>query len=377
MMPKRALIALFLALSLPAFAADTSTTTSTVAKRYGTWGVDLSGMDRSVKPGDDFFRYVNGKWAEETQIPPDKTSVGAFQILGDLSDARVHNILDTWAADKNLKPGSDEEKVATLYRTFLDEAAADKLGDKPIQPILNDVKKAETRDEVAALMGRSHVDFGTSFFGVGVFDDAKNPDYYALHLGQSGLGLPDREFYLNDRFKPQKERYQQYVAQMLGLIGWDQPEKNAADIVAMETKIADAQWSRSQSRDRDKTYNPETLADLEKNAPGFPWAVFYKAAGVESANRAIVAQNTAIPKIAQVFADTPVDTLKAWEAFHIADDAAPLLSKSFVDANFDFHQKFLNGQQEEQPRWKRAVFFSQRAMGEAIGRTYVAAYLQP
>ncbi len=357
--------------------ASSTTGAPTAAKRYGTWGIDLAGMDRSVKPGDDFFRYVNGKWADTTQIPPDKTSFGAFMILRDLSEARVHAILEGWAADKNLKAGSDEAKVATIYRTFLDEATAEKLDAKPIQPFLDAVKKSETRTDVARLMGRSHLSMGRSFFGAGVSDDAKHPDKYTLYLSQSGLGLPDREFYLRENFKPQKERYQKYVADMLRLIGWDDPDKNAADVVAMETKIAEAHWTRAQGRDRDKTYNPTTVAELEKNAPGFPWSVWLKSAGLDKAPVAIVRQNTALPKIAQVFADTPVETLKAWQAFHIADDAAPLLSKRFVDAHWEFHAKFLNGAQEQQPRWKRAVSASERSMGEAIGRTYVAEYFPP
>jgi putative endopeptidase len=347
------------------------------AERYGTWGVDLDGMDRSVKPGDDFFKYVNGKWAANTQIPADKTGYGAFAVLGDLSEARVHALLDRWAADKTLKPGSDEAKVAAVYRSYLDEAAAEKLDAKPMQPYLEAVKKAQTRDDIARIMGRSARGFGNAFFGAGVGDDAKNPDKYALYIGQAGLGLADREFYLRDNFKPQKERYQKYVADMLGLIGWADPEKSAADIVALETKIAEAHWTRAESRDRDKTYNPTTIADLEKSAPGFPWLVSFKEAGLDKVDRAVVAQNTAMPKIAKIFGDTPVATLQAWEAFHIADDAAPLLSKRFVDTNWEFRSKFLNGTKEQRPRWKRAVAAAERTMGEAIGRTYVAEYFPP
>ncbi len=360
------------------YAADAaSTTTSTAAPRYGTWGVDLQAMDTNVKPGDDFFRFVNGKWAAATTIPADKTSYGAFGILGDLSEARVRGILDRWAADKTLKAGSDEAKVAALYRTFLDEAAVEKLDAKPIQPYLDAVKKAETRDDIARLMGRAAGAFGASFFGAGISDDAKNPDKYALYVSQSGLGLGDREFYLRDNFKAQKDRYQQYVTDMLKLAGWDEAEKNAADVVALETKIAEAHWTRAESRNRDKTYNPMTIAELEKNAPGFPWKIAFKEAGLEKADRAIVRQNTALPKLAQIFADAPVDTLKAWEAFHIVDDAAPLLSKRFVDTQWEFRSKFLNGTQEQRPRWKRAVGMSERTMGEAIGRTYVAEYFPP
>ncbi|HWS71164.1 MAG TPA: peptidase M13, partial [Thermoanaerobaculia bacterium] len=365
------------ATNAPAAASTKSTPSSTTAQRFGAWGIDLAGMDPSVKPGDDFFRYVNGKWAATTPIPADKSSYGSFTLLRDLSDARVHAILDRWAADQKLKAGADEAKVAALYRTYLDEATVEKLDAKPIAPFLAAVEKAKTHEDMARIMARSHATFGRSFIGANVSDDARNPERYALYLSQSGLGLGDRELYLRDNFKPQKERYQQYVADMLRLAGWNEPEKNAADVVAMETKIAEAHWSRADSRNRDKTYNPMTVAELEQNAAGFPWTLFFKEAGIDKADRAVVRQNTALPKLAKIFADTPVATLQAWEAFQIADEVAPLLSKRFVDANWEFRSKFLNGAQEQRPRWKRAVGSAEAAMGEAIGRTYVAEYFPP
>jgi putative endopeptidase len=371
--------ALTLALVAPFVrAADPATATPpTAAQRYGTWGVDVTGMDRSVKPGDDFFKYVNGKWAATTQIPPDKSSYGAFAILGDLSEARERALVERWAADKKLKPGSEEAKVATIYRTFLDEATAEKLDAKPIQARLDAIRKAKSRDDVAALMGQSQSDLGRSFFGASVGDDAKNPDKYALYLSQSGLGLADREFYLKDNYKPQKDRYQKYVADMLRLIGWDDPDKNAADVVALETKVADAHWTRAESRNRDKTYNPTTPAELEKSAAGFPWSVYFKEADLGNADRVVLRQNTAFPKLAAIFSETPVETLKAWEAFSAADEAAPLLSKRFVDANWEFRAKFLNGAEEQRPRWKRAIDATENAMGEAIGKSYVKEYFPP
>src|ERR1700686_4251419 len=157
---------------------------STTAQRYGTWGVDLDGMDRSVKPGDDFFKYVNGKWAATTQIPADKTAYGAFAVLGDLSEARVHALLDRWAADKSLKAGSDEAKVAVVYRTYLDEATVENLDPKPTQPYLDAVKKAKTHEDMARSMGGAARGFGSSFFGASIGDDAKNPDKYTLYLSQ-------------------------------------------------------------------------------------------------------------------------------------------------------------------------------------------------
>ena len=343
-----------------------------VAKRYGTWGVDLEGMDKSVKPGDDFFRYVNGKWVSTAQIPADRTSYGAFAMLGELSEARVRGILDKWAADKNLK--GEEAKVATIYRSFLDEETVEKLDAKPIEKSLAAIRAAKTHEDIAILTGRRAYSLGRPLFAAFVGDDAKNPDIYTVYVSQGGLGLADREFYLRDNYKAQKERYQRYVAEMLTLAGWENPEKNAADIVAFETQIAQAHWTRAESRDRDKTYNPMTIADMEKAAPGFPWRASMKEAGLGKVEKVVVRQNTALPKIASIFAATPVETLKAWQAFHVADDAAPLLSKRFVDAQWEFRSKFLNGTTEQRPRWKRAVDAAENAMGEAIGREFVRLY---
>ena len=373
--PECAMVALFD--TGAAAGAATKETPSTAATRYGEWGIDLTGMDPSVEPGDDFFGYVNGKWAATTEIPADKSSFGAFQILRDLSDDRVRAILDGWAANKDMKPGSDEAKVAELYRSYLDEATIEKLDSKPIEPLLDAVKKAATRDDIARLMGRSRATFGASLFSPSVSDDAKDPDNYTLYLSQAGLGLRDRDYYLRDNFKAQKERYEQYVADMLRLVGWDEPEKNAAEVVALETKIAEAHWSRAESRNRDKTYNPTTVAALVETAPGFPWALWFESAELDKADRVVVRQNTALPKMAQVFGETSVATLQAWTAFHVVDSAAPLLSKRFVDTEWEFRSKFLSGAQEQEPRWKRAIAATERAMGEAIGRTYVAEYFPP
>jgi putative endopeptidase len=358
-------------------ASSSSEAAATVAPRYGEWGIDLEGMDTSVRPGTDYFRYVSGRWAATTAMPPDKTRYGSFEVLRDLSEARVQAILDAWAADESLAAGSDEAKVASIYRTFLDEKNVEKLGAKPIEPHLEAVREAETHEEIAALMGRSRATFGRAFFAPAVFDDAKNPDRYALYISQSGLGLSDREFYLRENFEPQKERYQKYVADMLRLAGWEDPEEHAAAIVALETKIAEAHWSRAEGRDRDKTYNPMTLEELEENAPGFPWSIYFAEAGIDHAERAVIRQDTAFPKIAEIFAGAPVETLKAWQAFHLTDGAAPLLSKQFVDTHWEFRSKFLSGAEEPRPRWKRAVSAAEWAMGEAIGRTYVEQHFPP
>jgi putative endopeptidase len=342
---------------------------------YGIWGFDVAGMDRAVKPGDDWYEFVNGTWTKHTTIPADRTAWGGFAILRDLSEARLHKLIEGYAPADAKNP--DRAKVAILYRSFMDEAAAERADAEPLLTRLAPVRAASSKEDIARLMGQSMGGFGASFFGSGVSDDAKQPDIYSLYLRQSGLGLGDREFYTDPKFRPQVDRYRQYVAQMLGLAGWPNPEAAADKVVAMEMRVAEAHWTRAQSRDRDKTYNLMTLADLQREAPGFPWQTFWNAAGLSRAERAIVAQNTAFPKIAQVFADTDLDTLKAWEAFRTADDIAPLLSKRFVDAQFEFRSHFLNGQPQQRDRWKRGVAFAEAAMGEAIGRDYVALYFPP
>ena len=345
------------------------------AARYGTWGFDLTGMDKSVKPGDDWYRLVNGAWTDRTAIPADRSSYGAFAVLRDLSEVRMRSLISGYSATDAAHP--DRMKAAILYSGFMDEALAEKLDAQPLVERLAPVKAAAGKDDLARLMGASVGGFGASFFGVGVNDDAKNPDVYALYLRQSGLGLGDRDLYLDAKFAPQLARYQQYVAQMLGMAGWADADAAAAKVVAMETRIAKAHWTRAQSRDRDKTYNPTGIAELKAQAPGFGWDAFWAAAGLSKADRVIVAQNSAIPVIAKIFADADLDTLKAWQAFRTTDDVAPLLSKRFVDAQFEFRSKFLNGQPQQRERWKRAVAFTERGIGEGVGRDYVALYFPP
>ncbi len=359
----------------PPAAPTSSNTLSPIAgERMGPWGFDVSGMDRNARPGADFFGYASGNWARTTEIPADKSSFGSFNVLRDLSEARVRQLVENYRPDDSQ---ADRAKVAAIYGSFMDEARIEQLGATPLQPALQKIRAAQSKDQMAALMGEAMKGIGATFFGLGVYDDSRDPDHYALRMGQSGLGLPDRDYYLEERFAPQKARYQEYVAQMLGLAGWSQPEQAAAAIVALETEIARAHWTRAESRDRDRTYNPMTLAELQAQAPGFPWESFFRAAGVDHAERAIVAQNTAIPKLADIFARADVGTLQAWQAFHTADRTAPLLSRAFVDAQFDFRSKFLQGQPEQRERWKRGVSMAEGIMGEAIGRDYVQLYYTP
>ncbi len=343
--------------------------------RYGTWGFDVSGMDISVKPGDDFFAYANGKWAARTSIPSDRVRFGNFDKLSVLSESRTHAIdIDASAGQLNDPDGA---KIGAAYASFMNEALAKKLGAKPLQPELSEIRAVKTRDQFTTLMGKgNHAGFNT-VLPVGITIDAKSPTKYAVLAATGGLGLPDRDYYLQASFAEKKAKYLAYVVQILTLAGWPRPAENAKAIVDFETKLAEVQWTRVQRRDRDKTYNPATPAELNALTPGIDWNRYLAASGLPGVQRVIVTTNTAFPKVAKIYAETPLDTLKAWQAFSVANGAAPYLSKPFVDASFAFRNKELLGQPEQQTRWKRAVSFTDRMVGDSVGRVYVARYFPP
>jgi putative endopeptidase len=345
------------------------------ATRMGPWGFDLSGRDPSVAAGDNLFRYAGGGYVDRLQIPPDRSRYGAFDRLIELSQARMHAVLDKTAADPGAR--GDQAKVGALYRSFMDQAAVDALGAKPLAPDLDAVRAAASPADIARLMGQAHRGLGGSVIAAEIEQDAKAPDRYAVYLAQAGLGMPDRDYYMQPGFAPQKAAYEAYVRQILDLAGWPDPAGAAKAIVAFETQIAEASWTQAERRDRDKTYNPVPVADLSAFAPGFDWSAFLGGARLAGARQVILAENTAIPKIAAIYARTPLATLKAWQAFTIADQAAPYLSQPFVEAHFAFRQKTLQGQPQLQPRWKRGVQLVDSQIGEALGRLYVAAYFPP
>ena len=346
----------------------------TVAPRYGTWGFDLEGRDLSVAPGEDFFRHANGAYMDALVIPADRTRFGSFDILRQLSDNRLEAMMARLVADTAADPASDEGKLANLYRSYMDEARLEQLDAQPLQPLLAEIRAADSHAALARLMGARQGSFGSSFFGFGVSDDARDPDRHAVYVGQGGLGLPNRDYYLSERYADKKVAYQAYVGTLLGMIGWDQPEAMAQAILDLETRIAEAHWTPVESRNRDRTYNPVTPVQLIESAPGFDFAGFMDAAGLGGVERLVLRQNTAMPRIAAIFAETPVEVLQAWQAFHTTDDAAPYLSKRFVDAHFDFRSRELAGQPEQRSRDKRGVSFAEGVMGEAMGRLYVEEY---
>jgi putative endopeptidase len=347
----------------------------TQAPRYGAWGFDLGSRDMSVKPGDDFYRYAQGKALDTLEIPADRSRFGSFDKLRELSEARSKAVIDRAAAKAGAS--GEEARIGALYKSFMDEAAVEALGAKPLARDLAAIRAADSRTALAALMGKVNTTFGTAMFGPYITTDAKKTTAYAVHITQAGLSLPDRDYYLQPSFAPQKEKYEAYVAETLARIGWPDPAANAKAILAMETEIAGASWTRAERRDDTRTYNPMSVAELGKYAPGFDWTTFLASAELGGVQRVILDENTAIPKIAAVFAKTPVPVLQAWLAFNLADNASPYLSKAFDEAHFQFRDKTLAGTPEQRPRWKRGVQLVDDQLGEAVGRLYVATYFPP
>jgi len=369
--------ALFAAEPAPAGAPGVLPTGSTEALHYGTWGFDITGMDTSVKPGDNFFRYANGKYIDRLEIPADRNTYGSFDMLRELSDNRLKALVTEYAANPNLAATSDEGKIAALYNSYMDETRVNALDAAPLAPDLRAIRALRTRSDFARYQGTTSGHFGGAFFGAGVTADQKSPNTNALYLFQGGLGLPDRDYYLKDNFKDKKAAYQAYAARMLTMIGWENANQNAAAIVALETRIAEASWTAIEARDDVKSYNPMTVRELQRYAPGFDWKAFLQGSDAGDVNRVIATQNTAFPKIAKIFAETPIETLRAWQAFRLVDQASPFLSRRFADAQFDFRGKTMGGQPSQRSRDKRAVSFAEGAMGEALGRDYVARYFPP
>jgi putative endopeptidase len=344
-------------------AASASVATPAKAK-LGAWGIDLSARDMSVKPGDDFQKYASGTWLTKTDIPADKPEVGSFYEVYDMTQDQLKALVTSAPATS---------KYGAMYQSFMDEGRVEALGLTPLKPDLEAVAAIKTKADMARHMGVTDGTFGASIYNFDLEPDTRDAAMNALYLYQSGLGMPNRDYYLKAQFKPQRDAYRAYVERTFKAIGQPNPAAAADRVLAFETAIAKVSWASADRRDIDKTNNPMSSAQLAKYAPGFPWAAYFEGAKIPPQKRMIVNENSAVRDIAAVFAKTPLSTLKEWQAFHTADDAAPYLDKAMVDSRFDY-TKTISGVQEQRPRWKRAVALVDGSLGELVGQDYVQKY---
>jgi putative endopeptidase len=340
---------------------------STAHAKIGAWGFDLAGRDLSVKPGDDFEHYASGNWLKNATIAADKPEVSAFYNLYDESQSQLKDLITNAPADS---------KYGALYKSMMDEARIESLGIAPLKPDLAKIAAINTKAEMAHYMGTTDGHFGGSLFGFYVQPDTADASINQLNLLQAGLGMPNRDYYLSDQFKPQREAYRAYIERTFRNIGTPNPAAAANHVMAFETAVARLSWASADRRDVDKTTNPMSSAKLAAYAPGFQWASFLAGAKIGPQKRLNLNENTAIRSLAALYAKTPLSTLKEWEAFHTADQASPYLNKAMVDSRFEY-TKTISGVQEQRPRWKRAVTLVDGSMGELVGQDYVAHYFPP
>ncbi|MGN6058054.1 MAG: M13 family metallopeptidase [Sphingomicrobium sp.] len=344
---------------------------SAARPQYGTFGFDTAGMDRSIAPGDDFFGYANGTWAKNTPIPPDKARYGMFNVLDDLSKERTRGIIEEQTKNPN-------SKIGNAYLSFMDEAAIEAKGLAPLDPWLNKVRAIKSKAELTKLYSdadRLSIDIP---FRMYVGQDRKASDRYALNVIQSGLGMPDRDYYLSNDPKQveTKAKYLQHLANMLTLAGEPNAGARAQAILNFETKIARVQWTKAQSRDANKTYNKMTLAVVRKFAPGFDFPQLLKNAGA-NVSYVVVAQPSAFKGISALLGSTPLPVLRDQLLVRSLDSYAPYLPKKFDQEHFAFYGTVLSGTPQQEPRWRRAVNFTVGAMGDDVSRLYVAKYFPP
>lgn len=337
------------------------------APHYGTWGVDLTGGDHKVKPAIDFDEYVNGAWRARARIPADQTSISSFYDIYNLTLQQKKYVIASQGPDT---------QIGGLYRSFMDEARVEAVGDAPLRAELARVAALPDRSALARYMGASAGAFGRSLVDIGVDADPADPATNILWMSQGGLGLPDRDYYLEPAFRPKLDAYKAYVERQLGLAGYPDPARAAADIVAFETEIARLSWAQADRRQIGKINNPMTLDTLRAYAPGLDWDAYFAGAGITGQGRIIVQENTAIKALADLFGRTPLATLKAWEAFGVTAQASPYLPARYVNSRFTF-QSAMTGVQQLAPRWKRADALLDGSLGELIGAIYVRDFFSP
>jgi endothelin-converting enzyme/putative endopeptidase len=351
-------------------------------------GINVANMDRSVKPGDNWYLYCNGDWIKRTELPPDRARLSVFSSLADLSDKRTAGIIEEVAKSK-ASEGSSQRKIADLYNSYMDEAAIESKGLSPLAPHLKAIAAISNKKELAFALGqnlRADVDalnntnFHTShLFGLWVAPGFQDSDHYTAYLLQGGLQMPDREYYLSEseHMKEVRDKYKTHVAEMLKLAGFSDSDARAERIIALERAIAEKHWPLAENDDIHKANNTWTPADFNAKAPGLDWAEYFRGAGLTTQADFIVWQPSAFAGESALVESTPLETWKDWLAYHMIEEYAAYLPKALADARYAFASGVLQGTPQQRPRWQRGVVIVNRNLGDAVGQLYAKRYFPP
>lgn len=342
-------------------------------------GIDTTNFDHGVRPQDDFFRFTNGTWLNETQIPEDRSSYGSFVELADASQDALREIVEEAGSEAH-PVGSVEQKVGDFYAAFMDSAAVEGLGAQPLRQELERIAALTSHEELPDLFAQLTRIGVRNPFSVYVSPDAKNSTRYVAYASQSGLGLPDRDYYLNqgdEKLAQAREAYRSYAATLLELAGVENPQAGADRVLALETALAAHQWDRTRNRDREATYNAIDPADVDAVTPGFSWSAYLEALDVAESPILVVRQPDYFTQAGEVLTDTPIEGWRDYLTLRLLDAYADYLSSDFVTAAFEFRGRTLQGLSEQRPRWKRGVDATQSALGMQLGRVYVDRHFRP
>jgi putative endopeptidase len=346
------------------------------------------GMNPDIRPQDDLFGHVNGRWLDETEIPSDRSSWGPFVQLADVAEQQVRDIITSLAetpADEQAVAGEhseDARKIGDLFASFMDEERIDRLGTRPIQPLVKAVEGLRDVRDLAAFLGEFERIGGAGLFGSYIDTDDRNSDRYLFHITQGGLGLPDESYYREDKFAEVREAYVAYLTRLLGLAeaGWlGDPAAAARTVLELDTRLAKGHWERAETRDVQKTYNLMTLDEVKELAPAFDWEAYVTNLGgsSETIAESCVRQPSYLAHMSTVLEEVDIEQWRPWLLFHVLRSAAPYLPDAFVQTNFDFYGRTLNGTPELRERWKRGVALVEGAIGEAVGKVYVDLHFPP
>ncbi len=341
-------------------------------------GILVKNMDTLVKPGDNFDAYVNGAWVKANKIPADKSSYGVFDILNDKAQEDVKAIIEE-SAKGNFKDGSNEQKVGDLYASYMDMKTRDAKGIQPILPYFAKIDAIKTNDDLAAAFGEANRRGGGSPVAVGVVEDFKNPTRYALYAWQSGITLPEREYYLKQDAKSKdiREKYKAHIAKMFALAGIADGKKNADIILGLETQVAMQHATKEKTRDMSLMYNKTDISDFKKYMPTFNMQLMLQKAGIKNQKTILACQPDFLKGVDKIIANTPIATWKIYLKWQVINGSAGVLTTEFDKQNFEFYEKTLNGTEAQLPLWRRGVEVVNGCLGEVIGEIYVKKHFTP
>ncbi len=339
-------------------------------------GIDPAFIDHNVRPQDDIYRHVSGIWLTETQMPSDKARYSAFNQLRDRAEADVKSLVEQ-AASSQAEPGTSARKIGDFYNSFMDEEAVNAAGLTPLKDELDAIAAIDSQEALISHLAHMQRSAISNVMAVFVNQDKKDSTRYATYIYQSGLGMPDRSYYLEDQFKDKREKYAEYVTALQGLAGIENAAEKTKTILALETAFAQAHWERVKNRDPVATYNPYTFDEAQVAFPGIDWKAFADAVGFGSEERFIVYQPDFLAALSEAMENTSLDDWKTYLTYKTINSAAPYLSNEFADLNFDFFGRTLSGTEENRARWKRAVEATNGTLGELVGQLFVAEHYKP